>query len=787
VGRGQRAAGGTGVGPALSPARGTFPVPGPSGTVLRTWDGQSWTDHFDPTPVAPLPEYTRQPWRFLAFPGWLLLPVYALAVAGTFVMSTNASGSTLARIGLAVSVGCATAVPAIALLTLFNRRLSFSQLGDSRRAIIAWGVASGIGSACVAILIVYAVSGEWNAPLLTAPYVPGWLVGFLHGPLKLVVPVILWSVGMFRAPRQGFLLVLLSAMTFGVSLAAADAWFTAVLDHRRIGAVIVTVLLAAIVAAVPWRAAWKRKTFFTWSVAAALAIAMGLHWLADTLIVQGWEIAVVGVAIVGYLTVKVVVRQLVPPDHVATVSPGWRPAIGTLLAPHSPLLSRSGLRAWLEAHGHHRLPGIAVSMVTAGSWIVRTLLRVLAVFAGLAVAAVTVGVVAVLVLTIRDTITQRSLDPFYAAADLPLNSPGQLLRTEQMTAGFEPLTVPGGTGYRMLYTSELPHGTVVPSGGMIFVPDAPPSSNPRPVLAWAHPTLGEGAGCAPSRSENPLLDMQPWLTLALQRGWVVVATDYAGVGTEGTPLYLVGQSEARDVMFAVAAARQFTPAQAGTEVAVFGHSQGGHSALWTGELAGLISPDLELVGVAAAAPAAELTPVFQYLWNGPQAWMLSPDVVESWMTHYPRLTANVLTPFARLASLGTAQECLTSSAVQAQLLFALGIPYTVKDPLRRPGWAEAAVLQTPAPLSPTIPMLLIQSTSDATIPPASNATLQAEWCRRGSSVDALWLSGVSHINTAVTASPAVIDWISSRFRGGESTTACAQPPPINAPPPTPIL
>jgi hypothetical protein len=84
-------------------------------------------------------------------------------------------------------------------------------------------------------------------------------------------------------------------------------------------------------------------------------------------------------------------------------------------------------------------------------------------------------------------------------------------------------------------------------------------------------------------------------------------------------------------------------------------------------------------------------------------------------------------------------------------------------------------------------MVLIQSTSDETIPPASNATLQVEWCRRGSSLDALWLSGVSHINTAVTASPAVIDWISARFGGGESTTACSQPPPIDAPTPTPIL
>ena len=117
----------------------------------------------------------------------------------------------------------------------------------------------------------------------------------------------------------------------------------------------------------------------------------------------------------------------------------------------------------------------------------------------------------------------------------------------------------------------------------------------------------------------------------------------------------------------------------------------------------------------------------------------------------------------------------------------LGLPFTVKDPLALTGWAAAARAQTPSPLPSETPLLLIQSTSDATIPPASNATLQVDWCRKGSTVDALWLSGVSHIDTAVAVSPAVIDWISERFAGEEPASACGQPPPMNAPPPTPIL
>jgi len=57
---------------------------------------------------------------------------------------------------------------------------------------------------------------------------------------------------------------------------------------------------------------------------------------------------------------------------------------------------------------------------------------------------------------------------------------------------------------------------------------------------------------------------------------------------------------------AVRAACQAPGADAGTRWAVWGHSQGGHAALWTGALAAQLAPELTLIGVAAAAPAAEL-------------------------------------------------------------------------------------------------------------------------------------------------------------------------------------
>src|SRR5207248_9081666 len=39
---------------------------------------------------------------------------------------------------------------------------------------------------------------------------------------------------------------------------------------------------------------------------------------------------------------------------------------------------------------------------------------------------------------------------------------------------------------------------------------------------------------------------------------------------------------------------------------VWGHSQGGHAALWTGIVGPRYAPDLEILGVAAIAPAANI-------------------------------------------------------------------------------------------------------------------------------------------------------------------------------------
>src|ERR1022692_657118 len=133
------------------------------------------------------------------------------------------------------------------------------------------------------------------------------------------------------------------------------------------------------------------------------------------------------------------------------------------------------------------------------------------------------------------------------------------------------------------------------------------------VLSWAHRTTGVADICAPSRdapghpSHIYVQIADAMLNLWVSRGWVVVKTDYQGLGTPGRHPYLVGAAAARDAVDIVVAARQLFPA-IGRRWVVMGHSQGGHAALFAASLAQAgspgLDPGLDLAGAVAIAPAA---------------------------------------------------------------------------------------------------------------------------------------------------------------------------------------
>jgi hypothetical protein len=376
---------------------------------------------------------------------------------------------------------------------------------------------------------------------------------------------------------------------------------------------------------------------------------------------------------------------------------------------------------------------------------------------------------------------QAALDPFYAPPDPLPPTPGTLVRTAPLDFAdpVETTAVEGGTAYRMLYVSARPDGTPAASGAMVFIPDSPAPPEGRPVLAWAHGTVGMGDACAPSRSTTGINDMVGWLEQAMSLGWVVVATDYVGLGTPGPELYLVAQAEVNDIVHSVQAVREWDVAAAGDRYAVYGHSQGGHSALWAGHLAERVDPSLTLVGVAAAAPAAMLPEIVSVQWDTAAGWAIGPEALVGWQYVDPSLPIDgVLTQAGLDNADRLAEECIEPAALEGYLRSDLGQDFFSVNPSDTPGWAQLISSQTPPPMPSAMPVFVAQGTADEVVLPWPNALLQEEWCAAGSSLSMLWMGGVDHMAAAITAGPQAITWIADRFADRPVGRTCDVPPAV---------
>ncbi len=370
---------------------------------------------------------------------------------------------------------------------------------------------------------------------------------------------------------------------------------------------------------------------------------------------------------------------------------------------------------------------------------------------------------------------QEALGPFYSPPDpLPGGNPGDLIRMEPLDAA-----IPAGAqGFRILYLSQRGDGTPVAASGMVFVPTGQVPEGGRPVVAWAHPTVGMGDQCAPSRAADPLASMS-WLEDMLDRGWVVTATDYAGLGTPGNERYLVGRDEARDVINSVRAVRNMEEAAAGTDFAVWSHSQGGHAALFTSLEAAGYAPELNLVATAAAAPAAELTALISEQYTSDVDWVIGPEVLVSWPEAYPDLSREqVVTSTGLKKYEELANDCLLRAGGEAVIRSALKQDFFRIDPTDLPSWYSAAASETPVMPAGSKPLFIAQGLEDKVVLPGTTALFVQRSCQAGIDLTTLWLGGTNHVEAARVAGPAAVSWLDERFQGKPTSPTCDQPLPV---------
>jgi hypothetical protein len=368
---------------------------------------------------------------------------------------------------------------------------------------------------------------------------------------------------------------------------------------------------------------------------------------------------------------------------------------------------------------------------------------------------------------------QQKLAPFYVAPAGWQAAPlGTVFRSEPVGG------VPGhATGRRILYRSARADGSPSVSGGLVFVPSGPAPAGGRPVLAWAHGTAGMGDDCAQSRRPDVEASI-PGLANFLAAGWAVVATDYSGLGTAGTLQYLVGQAAARDVLYSIRAARTMPGVDASTRVALWGHSQGGASVLWTEQLARRLAPELQIVAAAAAAPAAELAILMQHQWNTVGGSLIATEALVGWPAAYPDLDVAPLWNRDAGNYRTIANKCIVAGLIDLEVRHLLGSKPIMKvNPLTLPAWHTVVTANT-APLPLSAPTYIAQGLDDPLVLPGSTATYVRDACAAGANVTANFIGDLGHMKAGFTAAPIVFTWLQQRFAGVPATSTCGTQLPV---------
>ncbi|WP_170984338.1 lipase family protein [Rhodoligotrophos defluvii] len=368
------------------------------------------------------------------------------------------------------------------------------------------------------------------------------------------------------------------------------------------------------------------------------------------------------------------------------------------------------------------------------------------------------------------------LNRFYSAsrAELSAGAPGSLIRAEPLD-----IDLNGARAWRVLYRSTGVKGQPVAVSGVIVAPDAPAPAGGYPVIAWAHPTTGLASRCAPSLLPHFAATV-PALPDLIARGYVVTATDYEGLGTQGPHPYLVGISAAHSVLDSVRAADAL--AQTSGKFAVWGHSQGGHAALWTGKLAGAYAPDRSLQGVIAAAPATELSALFEDDLATAGGKVFTTLALLSWADVYHLDLDHVLRPEALPSAHIMANACMTGPVglfLDSIALRILPNQFLKEDPTKVEPWRDIIAHNTPGDLPPEVPIFIAQGTGDGVVLPRVTRNFAQRLCASGSSVELLEMQA-DHLSIAPLSAEPALDWLADRLAGKPSAPGCTN---VHAPQP----
>jgi alpha-beta hydrolase superfamily lysophospholipase len=361
-------------------------------------------------------------------------------------------------------------------------------------------------------------------------------------------------------------------------------------------------------------------------------------------------------------------------------------------------------------------------------------------------------------------------DLYQPPADMRPAQPGTLIwaRLFAQRVG-DPKLFPEATIWQMLYHSRDRAGRDIAVSGYAVVPEGKQPAGGRPVYAWAHPLVGLGDRCAPSKAIPDHLP--PYGRPQVRRGAVLVATDYEGLGTPGNYPYLSGEAEGRGVLDSIRAAEQLPNAGSAGDVVIAGESEGGNAALWAAQIAHEYAPELPVRGVLALAPVADLPTFITAISTTRGRLGVALIAAQGLHAGSPDFAPNTyLLPAAvnDLARVNT--ECATATIARYRARTPTSVIRRYQNQVR--AFHDLLVSNSPGATNPRVPILILQGGRDAEIPARVSADLRTDYCAVDATVTRIVYPGANHRGVIKAAQTDALKWITDRFRNQRATSGC---------------
>lgn len=340
---------------------------------------------------------------------------------------------------------------------------------------------------------------------------------------------------------------------------------------------------------------------------------------------------------------------------------------------------------------------------------------------------------------------------------LPVASPGTLIRSERTHDYY---LSPDITIFRILYHSRSATGADVATSGVVLLPSRTPPDGGWPLVAWAHGLAGVARSCAPSLVQN--LEQGSLLSMYVNLGYAVVATDYAGLGTNYRNASVDSVANAADVIYSVPAARAAVP-ELGKRWIAMGAFEGSWAALEVAEGESALR-DANYLGSIAISGIADMRELYERAAQSPSQQMLV-FLAYGVKTVFPQfrvedmLTEKGVVLYHRIETSCT----LGSDAASADIL--------------KPGWEHSKFVQeffernALGKKKAFGPLLVLSSETDSGVPISLTVEAVDRLCKRGDRVQIFRYQGDSQavIGDSVRDQ---IDWIQGRFAGRAAPSNC---------------